>query len=195
MKKIFILLISIFSFSLYASSDDDIRDYNSDFLCEILNIDTCDPKDIHGFVKLYNSYIKSSWPYKFIVMSYDSKNRLFHNPVYKFAKDQNLGEQKQYSWMLNENSRINHLIGRCSNSFKLNINDKCKIVVKNNKIIDPDFLKQLLNSRKISKEKSLTNSTDLSPREKLRKLKYLLDEGLISQDQYEEDVTIILESY
>ena len=100
MRKVIFLLIFVctFGFSSFLHSSDDIRNYNTDFICEILKIDTCDPKDMHGFVKLYNNYIESSWPHKFIVMSYDGKNKFFHNPVYHFAKDPNLGEQKQYSW-------------------------------------------------------------------------------------------------
>ena len=188
MKKISFLLFFILSFSFISSaSSENLNDYSPDFLCEALMIKDC-KIDFYSFTPQYDRYLKSNWQHKIIVLNQNSMSRQFEDPLFYFVTEQR--DAHAAGWGYHEERTT---LNNCKS--KIKDDEDCVVVVKANKIINADFIRQILSFRQAIEETSSNDNVSLSAREKLKELKYLLDEGLISQDQYEEKATKILENY
>ena len=194
MKKISNFLFIIFTFIFFnfsSANSEDIRNYPSDLLCEVLNIEEC-RNDFYSFVPQYDLYLKTNWEHKIIVLNKDSTSRKFQNPffyfVYEPSNSHNAGWGK---------SEMRGALNRCKDKIKDRgkKHDECVVVVKANEIIDQDFIRQVVDYRMLKSKLEFEDNnetTQKSPTEKLKELKSLLDDGLISQDQYDKKSSEIL---
>ncbi len=188
----FLFLIFTFIFFNFSSAySDNIRNYPPDLLCEALNIKDC-RKDFYSFVPQYDRYLKSNWQHKIIVLNKNLTSRKFENPIFYFVTEQR--DAHAAGWGYHE---MRTTLNNCQDKIEDRgiDNDKCVVVVKANEIIDQDFIRQVVDYRMLKSKLEFEDNnetTQKSPTEKLKELKSLLDDGLISQDQYDKKSSEIL---
>ncbi len=197
MKKIcnflFFIFIAIF-FNFSSAYSENIRNFPPDLLCEALNIKDC-RKDFYSFVPQYNRYLKSNWQHKIIVLNKNLTSRKFENPIFYFVTEQR--DAHAAGWGYHE---MRTTLNNCKDKIKDRgiDNNKCLVVVKANEIEDPDFIRQVVDYRILKSKLEFNDSNNTSQKsttEKLRELKSLLDDGLISQDQYDKKSSEILNTF
>ena len=188
----FLFLIFTFIFFNFSSAySDNIRNYPPDLLCEALNIKDC-RRDFYSFVPQYDRYLKSNWQHKIIVLNKNLTSRKFENPIFYFVTEQR--DAHAAGWGYHE---MRTTLNNCQDKIEDRgiDNDKCVVVVKANEIIDQDFIRQVVDYRMLKSKLEFEDNnetTQKSPIEKLKELKSLLDDGLISQDQYDKKSSEIL---
>tara|TARA_B100001059_G_C17726959_1_gene524006 strand:+ start:117 stop:710 length:594 start_codon:yes stop_codon:yes gene_type:complete len=197
MTKIYNFLFLLFTFIFFNFSSaysENIRNFPPDLLCEALNIKDC-RKDFYSFVPQYDRYLKSNWQHKIIVLNKNLTSRKFENPLFYFVTEQR--DAHAAGWGYHE---LRTTLNNCKDKIKDRRidNSECVVVVKANEIEDPDFLRQVVDYRMLRSKLEFEGSNETSQKsatEKLRELKSLLDDGLISQDQYDEKSSTILDAY
>ena len=195
MKKICNFLFFIFIFFNFSSANsENIRNYPPDLICEALDIKDC-RKDFYSFVPQYDRYLKSNWQHKIIVLNKNLTSRKFENPLFYFVTEQR--DAHAAGWGYHE---MRTTLNNCKDKIKDRgiDNNECVVVVKANEIEDLDFIRQVVDYRMLKSKLEFEDNnenTQKSATEKLKELKSLLDDGLISQDQYDKKSSTILDAY
>jgi hypothetical protein len=177
----FFLLISLgLSLNSLSNEKTKVSDLDPKDICQALGRTDCNKTDAYSFISQMKKYINASDKHCFAFsVSRDKSTKNITNTSF-YIKYQGGG------W--NNSCKQNQLqaLGKCNRD--ANEDEECIILFNENKVMIPNFLSQINNSSENLQTNNNINS-------KLKKIKSLLNEGLITEEQYVEMSSKILENF
>lgn len=200
MKKYLIsisLVIFIINFSNFSYAEMKVEDLDSRRVCRILGLD-CKNSDYHSFIFQMSKFIQANEKrcYGFSITQNKKTKELTNTSYYIYLPDT--------IFVHNCSPIKNQVIGQCERrpGGPINTNnqdEECILLFFENKILNSGFIDQYNQSIQLSKKEENLESMKIAPLEiielKLKELRSMLDEGLISQKQYDERSSKIIDEF